>query len=115
MPDPRDYLTLCRLGVPGLSLLVLGLAGVMIQKSALRRALSFAVLITGALALFDAAARFHRLAPAPTRSMTLLTITLAPLVFTVARSLTATKPASFDSENASVSNGNQQIGSEIDH
>jgi NADH:ubiquinone oxidoreductase subunit K len=86
MADPRDFLTLCRLGAPGLELLVLGLAGVIVQKSALRRSLSFAVLMVGVMLLFDAAARFHRLSPEPVRSLTFLTIALTPLLFTIVRS-----------------------------
>ncbi len=89
MADPRDFLTLCRLGAPGLGLLVLGLAGVIVQKSALRLSLSFAVLAVGAMLLLDAAARFHRLSPEPVRSLTFLTIALTPLLFTIVRSQAA--------------------------
>ena len=89
MADPRDFLTLCRLGAPGLCLLVLGLAGVIVQKNELRRSLSFAVLVIGAMLLFDAATRFHRLSPEPIRSLTFLTIALTPLLFTIVRSQAA--------------------------
>jgi NADH:ubiquinone oxidoreductase subunit K len=89
MTDPRDFLTLCRLGAPGLGLLALGLTGVFAQKNSLRRSLSFAVLMVGAILLADAASHFHRLAPPPIRSLTFLTIALTPLLFTIARSVAA--------------------------
>ena len=101
MTDPRDFLTLCRLGAPGLGLLVLGLAGVIVQKKALRRALSFAVLMTGALLLTDAAARLHRLSPSPVRSLTFLTIASAPVLFAIVRTVSANRRSSPDSPDES--------------
>ncbi len=91
MTDPRDFLTLCRLGAPGLGLLVLGIAGVIVQNSALRRALSFAVLMIGATLLADAAARFQRLDPSAARSLTFLTIAMIPVLFAIVRTVSVNR------------------------
>lgn len=101
MTDPRDFLALCRLGVPGLGLLVLGLTGVIVQKKALRRALSFAVLIIGALLLADAASRFHRLSPSSARSLTFLTIAMTPVLFAVVRMSSPKHQSGWDSRDQS--------------
>lgn len=83
--DPRDFLVLCRLGGAGLSAALLGLAGVMVQTDALRRAMCFALLVTGTLLMLDAASRFHRLEPSPARSLTFLTIAMTPLLIAIVR------------------------------